>query len=69
MLMASKKKKSETEKKQALKDTDTLPSEAETAAKTPAGKSDNAAKRTSKKKIIGLMGVEHEPGPPGSTHG
>jgi hypothetical protein len=55
----------------------TLPSEAETAPKSAGSegvKEEKAPQETPKKKkpddeIVGLMGVRHVPGPPGSWHG
>lgn len=58
-------KEGEAPETEPLKDTDTLPSEA-----SPAPKSRGSKPKTPKSnKIIGLMGVEHDQGPPGSTHG
>ena len=52
-------------KEEPLKATDTLQSEAAPQPKSRASK----AKKIKTNKIIGLMGVEHQEGPPGSTHG
>lgn len=55
--------------KEALKDTDTLPSEKNEAKKPKAGKGKKAEPPKKTGKIIGLMGIEHDEGPPGSSHG
>jgi len=54
---------------EGLKDTDTLPSEAIEATKSKPKSSTKEETPTKKKKIIGVMGIEHDVGPPGSTHG
>jgi len=66
-------KEGEEAEPEGLKDTDTLPSEAETKPESSGSESKKEEKPTKKKKvtgrIIGLMGIEHDPGPPGSSHG
>jgi len=65
-----KKKVSETP---ALSAPGTLPSEAKTAPKSSGSEGVKKKKALpelpKKKKIIGLMGMEYDPGPPGSWHG
>ena len=58
-------KEGEVPKTDTLKATDTLPSEADPQPRNRAPK----AKKAKSNKIIGLMGIEHDTGPPGSTHG
>lgn len=66
----AKKKVKETE---ALVSPRTLPSEAETAPKSSGSdvtmKKKAPSESPKKKKIIGLMGIEYDQGPPGSWHG
>lgn len=67
--MTEIKKKVEKVAEEPLKETDTLPSEAETEVKKQAIENKEGGKPKKKKKIIGLMGIELPEGPPGSTHG
>jgi len=65
----AEKEQSTPVKTEGLKDTDTLPSETEPKP-TSTGSGKKKKRKTHKeKKIIGLMGVVHQEGPPGSTHG
>lgn len=73
MLMPTKERrqreKSKAVTEDALKSTDTLPSEADDAPKAGSNGSKKEESPAKKKKIIGLMGIEQDEGPPGSTHG
>lgn len=67
--MTKKKEKIEEVAEEPLKDTDTLPSEAETGDEKQAPEDKKEKKHPKKKRIIGLMGIEHQVGPAGSSHG